>query len=139
MCFICRQTISCFYVVSESQTVAFSYKPRSGDPIAEVGSGQLVVQVRLAHGEDELGSSCQNGKEALKWLFGLKCPPDASYDDFYHEEEYPVVKYLRQPLYFEVGLLDSHDPQLELMLENCWATADQDRTSTPSWDIIVDG
>ena len=48
------------------------------------------------------------------------------------------MKYLRQPLYFEVELMQSTDPQLELILENCWATLQEDRTSLPSWDIIVD-
>lgn len=59
------------------------------------------------------------------------------YDDFYQEDEYPVTRTLRQPLYFEVGLLQSSDQRLELILDNCWATPNEDRTSTPSWDIIV--
>ncbi|XP_026196531.1 zona pellucida protein AX 1 [Anabas testudineus] len=107
-----RQTVSCFYVVNETQTVTFSYKPRSSEPAAEIGSGQLIVQMRLAQ--------------------------DSSYELFYQAEDYPVVKYLRQPLYFEVALMQSTDPQLELILENCWATLHEHRTSLPSWDIIVD-
>lgn len=67
----------------------------------------------------------------------VNCPPDELYDDFYQDDEYPVSKMLRQPLYFEVE--QSTDPRLELILENCWATADEDRGSTPSWDIIVNG
>lgn len=63
---------------------------------------------------------------------------DSSYEYFYQEQDYPVVKYLREPLYFEVAL-ESTDSKLELILENCWATTNEDRTSTPSWDIIVDG
>ncbi|XP_026175094.1 uncharacterized protein LOC113137574 [Mastacembelus armatus] len=106
-----RQTISCYYIVNQTQTIAFNYKPRNTDPAAEIGSGQFLVQMRLAH--------------------------DSSFDLFYQEEDYPVVKYLRQPLYFEVGLMHSTDPQLELILENCWATLYEDRTSQPSWDIIV--
>lgn len=46
-----RQTISCYYVVNETQTVSFSSKPRSKEPTAEIGSGRLSVQMRLAHGE----------------------------------------------------------------------------------------
>uniref|UniRef100_A0A3B4WAJ3 Zona pellucida protein AX 1 n=1 Tax=Seriola lalandi dorsalis TaxID=1841481 RepID=A0A3B4WAJ3_SERLL len=105
------QTVSCYYVVNETQTVAFSYKPRSNNPAAQIGSGQLMVQMRLAQ---------------------------SSYEHFYEAEHYPVVKYLREPLYFEVALMQSTDPQLELILENCWATLHEDRTSLPSWDIIVD-
>ncbi|XP_044025912.1 zona pellucida protein AX 1 isoform X2 [Siniperca chuatsi] len=107
-----RQTISCYYVVNETQTVAFSYSQRHADPTAEVGFGQLIVQLRLAE--------------------------DSSYNHFYQAEDYPVVKYLRQPLYFEVELMQSTDPQLALILNNCWATLHEDRTSLPSWDIIVD-
>ncbi|KAJ4928998.1 hypothetical protein JOQ06_004619 [Pogonophryne albipinna] len=107
-----RQTISCFYVVNETQTVAFSAKPRTYEPAAEIGTGQLMVQMRLAQ--------------------------DPSYELFYQAEDYPVVKYLQQPLYFEVELMHSTDPHLELIAENCWATLYEDRTSLPSWDIIVD-
>ncbi|XP_068433145.1 zona pellucida protein AX 1 [Clinocottus analis] len=108
-----RQTISCYYVVNETQTVGFLSKPRLYEPTAEIGSGQLMVQMRLAQ--------------------------DSSYEFFYQAEDYPVVKYLRQPLYFEVELVESTDPNLELILESCWATLDDDRLSLPSWDIIVDG
>uniref|UniRef100_A0A8C3ASN1 Zona pellucida protein AX 1 n=1 Tax=Cyclopterus lumpus TaxID=8103 RepID=A0A8C3ASN1_CYCLU len=107
-----RQTILCYYVVNETQTVGFSSQPRDYEPTAEIGSGQLTVQMRLAH--------------------------DSLYELFYQAEDYPVVKYLRQPLYFEVELVESTDPNLELILESCWATLDEDRSSLPSWDIIVD-
>ncbi|XP_070781644.1 zona pellucida protein AX 1 [Enoplosus armatus] len=106
-----KQTVSCYYVVNETQTVSFGYNPRLSDPIAEIGFGQLMAQMRLSH--------------------------DSSYELFYQAEDYPVVKFLRQPLYFEVELMES-DPQLELILKNCWATLNEDRTSLPSWDIIVD-
>nr|XP_040016670.1 uncharacterized protein LOC120808108 [Gasterosteus aculeatus aculeatus] len=108
-----RQTISCYYVVNETQTVAFSSKQRPYEPEVEIGFGQLMVQIRLAQ--------------------------DSSYQLFYQAEDYPVVKYLRQPLYFEVALIESTDPNLALIVEKCWATHDEDRTSLPSWDIIVDG
>ncbi|KAM3602379.1 uncharacterized protein V6R79_003008 [Siganus canaliculatus] len=108
-----KQTVSCFYTVNQTQTVAFGLKPRSNDPAAEIGSGQLMVQMRLAH--------------------------DWSYESFYQAEDYPVLKFLREPLFFEVELFFSTDPQLELILENCWATLYEDRTSLPSWDLIVNG
>uniref|UniRef100_A0AAQ4RE50 Zona pellucida protein AX 1 n=1 Tax=Gasterosteus aculeatus aculeatus TaxID=481459 RepID=A0AAQ4RE50_GASAC len=122
-----RQTISCYYVVNETQTVAVGSKQRLYEPKADISSGQLMVQIRLAQ--------------------------DSSYQLFYQAEDYPVVKYLRQPLYFEVELIESTDPNLELIVEliestdpnleliveKCWATLDEDRTSVPSWDIIVDG
>ncbi|KAM6906798.1 uncharacterized protein PEZ65_017949 [Lycodopsis pacificus] len=108
-----RQTVSCYYMVNETQTVAFSSKPRRYEPTPAIGSGQLMVQMRLAQ--------------------------DSSYGLFYQAEDYPVVKYLRQPLYFEVALIASTDPNLALIVEKCWATLYDDRMSLPLWDIIVDG
>ncbi|XP_068198933.1 zona pellucida protein AX 1 [Antennarius striatus] len=107
-----RQTISCIYAINETKAVSFSYQQRLGEPSAEIGSGRLMVEMRLAE--------------------------DSSYKLFYQAEDYPVVRYLRQPLYFEVALMESTDPQLELVLENCWATLHEERTSLPSWDLIVD-
>ncbi|MGH0190523.1 UNVERIFIED_CONTAM: hypothetical protein FKN15_047263 [Acipenser sinensis] len=63
---------------------------------------------------------------------------DSTYNDFYGAQDYPVVKYLRRPLYFEVELLYSRDPQAEWFLENCWATYSADRNSSPKWDVVVD-
>ncbi|KAH0628928.1 hypothetical protein JD844_010579 [Phrynosoma platyrhinos] len=54
------------------------------------------------------------------------------------DSEYPVIRYLREPLHFQVELLHSQDPQLELFLEDCWATATEDRNSSPQWNIVVD-
>ena len=45
---------------------------------------------------------------------------------------------MRQPDYFESALLHSANPQLELILDNCWAALQEERTSLPRWDIIVD-
>ncbi|KAL6486534.1 hypothetical protein MHYP_G00059260 [Metynnis hypsauchen] len=103
--------VSCYYMLNDTQTVTFFTNPRRYEPFAETGVGKLHVGMRLAK--------------------------DSSYSTFYMEEDYPVVKYLRAPLYFEVGLIQSTDPRLELVLENCWATADGD--STMSWDLIVNG
>ncbi|XP_054859819.1 zona pellucida sperm-binding protein 2-like [Eublepharis macularius] len=68
----------------------------------------------------------------------LKLARDVSYRDFYQDAEYPVTQYLREPLHFQVELLHSQDPQLELFLEDCWATASPDRNSSPQWNIVTD-
>ncbi|KAM6954090.1 uncharacterized protein FYW47_013047 [Aplochiton taeniatus] len=106
-----RQVVSCYYKIDQAETLMFHAKPTLNVPIAEAGKGQLIVQMRLAQ--------------------------DVSYEQFYKAEDYPVGKYLREPLYFEVELMQS-DPQIELILENCWANLREERTSLPSWDIIVD-
>lgn len=58
---------------------------------------------------------------------------------FHSVEDYPIARYLQQPLYFEVELMKSANPQLSLELENCWATLDEDRTSQPRWNLIING
>lgn len=58
---------------------------------------------------------------------------------FYHDEDYPVLKFLKQPLYFEVGMDHSKDSKMAVILENCWATLTKERNSKPRWDLIVDG
>ncbi|XP_077077146.1 zona pellucida protein AX 1 [Siphateles boraxobius] len=108
-----RVTVSCFYTLNDTQTIAFFTKPRENEPLPETGFGELHVALKLAF--------------------------DGSYNTFYAEEDYPVLQYLRSPLFFEVVLFHSHDPQIELVLENCWATLKEDRSSTPRWDLIVDG
>nr|XP_046147127.1 uncharacterized protein LOC123990565 [Oncorhynchus gorbuscha] len=107
-----RHTISCYYLLNYTKTMAFRASPRSTNPVADPGVGHLVVQIRLSQ--------------------------DGSYALFYQLADYPVEKYLRQPLYFEVELMQSTDPKIEVVLENCWATLHKDRTSLPSWDLIID-
>ncbi|NWH65169.1 ZP2 protein, partial [Geococcyx californianus] len=69
----------------------------------------------------------------------MKLFKEKSYSDLYQELEYPVVKYLREALYFEVELLQPEDARLELNLDDCWATNSQRQDSLPRWPIIING
>ncbi|KAM9703793.1 uncharacterized protein ACNS7B_002373 [Menidia menidia] len=105
--------VSCSYDISKSHAVAFNTRQRRSEPFAENSKGQLQIEMRLAS--------------------------DDSYSKFQKLEEYPIAKYLQQPLYFEVQLMKSTNPQVSLQLENCWATQDKDRNSQPRWNLIING
>uniref|UniRef100_A0A3Q2FDF0 Zona pellucida protein AX 2 n=1 Tax=Cyprinodon variegatus TaxID=28743 RepID=A0A3Q2FDF0_CYPVA len=104
--------VSCVYDIDTNQAVAFNTRPRRSEPYAENSKGQLQVVMRLAM--------------------------DESYSKFQSTEDYPIAKYLQQPLYFEVELLKSTNPLVSLELENCWATKGE-RTSQPRWNLIING
>ncbi|XP_077443991.1 uncharacterized protein LOC144064950 [Stigmatopora argus] len=105
--------VSCHYVVNTSRSVTFHTRSRRNDRYTENGKGQLQVVLRLAM--------------------------DDSYTSFYGAGDYPVSKYLQQPLFFEVALMKSNNPKVSLQLENCWATIDKKRTSKPRWNLIING
>uniref|UniRef100_W5NKT6 ZP domain-containing protein n=1 Tax=Lepisosteus oculatus TaxID=7918 RepID=W5NKT6_LEPOC len=106
-----RFLVTCYYKINDTKVVRFDTK-NNLPFVPEPALGQLVVVMTLS--------------------------VDGSYNEFYTTSDYPVVKYLRAPLYFEVRLLYSSDPQVELFLEDCWATGSADRNSFPKWDVIVD-
>uniref|UniRef100_A0A3P8YDQ7 ZP domain-containing protein n=1 Tax=Esox lucius TaxID=8010 RepID=A0A3P8YDQ7_ESOLU len=105
-------TVSCYYMINNTQSLAYHRKPCNNEPSAKTES-QLLVVMRIA--------------------------TDASYKTFHQVEEYPVVRYLRQPLHIEVELTRSTDPEVELVLDHCWATLDKDRNSKPRWNLIIKG
>ncbi|NWY07307.1 ZP1 protein, partial [Nothoprocta ornata] len=69
----------------------------------------------------------------------LRIASDESYSSYHEDSEYPLVKVLRDPIYVEVRLLQKTDPNLVLVLHQCWASPSTSATAEPQWPILVDG
>ncbi|NXF05776.1 ZP2 protein, partial [Smithornis capensis] len=103
---------ACSYAVKQTVDVQYESKKNPLPPI-KPGFGSLTLSLKLFK--------------------------DKSYSEPYEESEYPVVKYLREALYFEVELLQPKDARLDLNLDDCWATNSQSQGSLPQWPIIING
>ncbi|XP_043374891.1 zona pellucida sperm-binding protein 4-like isoform X1 [Dermochelys coriacea] len=69
----------------------------------------------------------------------LRIATEQSYGFFYEDRDYPVVKLLQDPIYVEVRILQRTDPDLVLVLHQCWATPSTNPQQQPQWPILVDG
>ncbi|CAM4430930.1 zona pellucida sperm-binding protein 4-like [Caretta caretta] len=69
----------------------------------------------------------------------LRIATDQQYSRYYVNSDYPVIKLLRDPVYMEVRILQRTDPNLALVLHQCWATPSTNPMQQPQWPILVDG
>ncbi|XP_007943214.1 zona pellucida sperm-binding protein 1 [Orycteropus afer afer] len=81
------------------------------------------------------GAVTQSGPLQLE----LRIAKDESFSSFYKEDDYPVSKLLREPVYVEVRIRQRTDPGLVLMLHQCWATPSTNPFQQPQWPILSDG
>ncbi|NXF35089.1 ZP2 protein, partial [Nyctibius bracteatus] len=102
----------CWYAIKQTVDVQYESK-KSPPPSIKPGFGSLALSLKLFK--------------------------EKSYSEPYQESAYPVVKYLREALYFEVELLQPKDARLELNLDDCWATNSQSPDSLPQWPILTNG
>ncbi|XP_005320403.2 zona pellucida sperm-binding protein 4 [Ictidomys tridecemlineatus] len=69
----------------------------------------------------------------------LQIAKDENYGSYYAAWDYPVVKLLREPIHVEVSILHRTDPNLGLLLWQCWATPSPSPQQQPQWPILVKG
>uniref|UniRef100_A0A8C4T7V7 Uncharacterized LOC114644859 n=2 Tax=Erpetoichthys calabaricus TaxID=27687 RepID=A0A8C4T7V7_ERPCA len=62
---------------------------------------------------------------------------DSTFLQEYQENEFPITKFLKEPLYVEV-YVHSSDSGLELFLKDCWGTPGPDPSNAILWPIIKD-
>ncbi|XP_043097660.1 LOW QUALITY PROTEIN: zona pellucida glycoprotein 2, like 2 [Puntigrus tetrazona] len=86
-------------------------------------NGSLKVELRLANGQ------CST----------KPCSDEDMYTSYYSEEDYPVTKVLREPVYVEVRILERTDPNLILVLDHCWATSNPESLSLPRRGLVING
>ncbi|XP_034031399.1 zona pellucida sperm-binding protein 4-like, partial [Thalassophryne amazonica] len=123
-CFFSSLLFQCHYHGVSVQTVIVA-PVLIQDPVEPAaGAGPLRVDLRLANGQCFI-KGCDEG--------------EAAYSSFYTEENYPVMKFLRDPVYVEARILGKTDPKLVLTLDHCWATSGSNPHSLPQWDLLVDG
>ncbi|KAL0966438.1 hypothetical protein UPYG_G00295320 [Umbra pygmaea] len=111
----------CKYSTNAIEALVIEVNPAAA-PVLIAALGPLRVELRLANGACDT-KGCKNESRA--------------FTSYYSQEDYPVTKVLRQPVYVEVRLLQRKDPTLVIMLDHCWATSAPSAVSMPQWELVV--
>nr|XP_033782806.1 zona pellucida sperm-binding protein 4-like [Geotrypetes seraphini] len=70
-------------------------------------------------------------------LLEMRIAKDGQYGSYYLASDYPVVKLLRDPVYLEVRIRQRTDPNLVLVLNQCWANPFTAPLQKPQWPILL--
>ncbi|NXY19238.1 ZP2 protein, partial [Atrichornis clamosus] len=120
-----RLTVLCYYQAKETLVLgAFASDPATSPPF---GSGMMVPHSNTA--------AYRRARQVLNVV--SRVSKDESFMEFY-EPNMAILKRPMEPVFLEVELKDESS-SVELYLENCWVTRSPDFSSTPRWNITVDG
>ncbi|XP_027496993.1 uncharacterized protein LOC113946207 isoform X2 [Corapipo altera] len=120
-----RLTVLCYYQAKETLVLgAFISDPVTSPPF---GSGTMGPRSNTA--------AHRRVRQALNVV--SRVSKDESFMEFY-EPSMAILKQSVEPVFLEVELKDESS-NVELYLENCWVTRSLDFSSTPRWNITVDG
>nr|XP_033805683.1 zona pellucida sperm-binding protein 4-like [Geotrypetes seraphini] len=72
-------------------------------------------------------------------LLEMRIAEDIQYSTYYKEADYPVTKFLRDPVFVEVRILQREDPNVVLVLHQCWATPTANPLHKMQWPVLVNG
>ncbi|XP_053242056.1 zona pellucida sperm-binding protein 4-like [Podarcis raffonei] len=67
----------------------------------------------------------------------LRIATNQQYSKYYANGDYPVVKLLKDSVFLEVRILQRTDPDLVLVLHECWATPSTNPLQRPQWPILM--
>uniref|UniRef100_A0A8D2IC68 Zona pellucida sperm-binding protein 4 n=1 Tax=Urocitellus parryii TaxID=9999 RepID=A0A8D2IC68_UROPR len=119
---IFRLRVSCRYSINSNtfpvNVQVFPLPP----PLAKAQPGALTLELQIAKVPSRF------------WAW-----KDENYGSYYAAWDYPVVKLLREPIHVEVSILHRTDPNLGLLLWQCWATPSPSPQQQPQWPILVKG
>lgn len=73
-----------------------------------------------------------------KFVLKLNLYPDIRFVGPYTQKDFPVMKKLRERIYFEASV-DTIDHRLTILAKNCYATPSPNRNSNPKYWIIQNG
>ncbi|KAM9733327.1 zona pellucida sperm-binding protein 4-like isoform 2-T3 [Menidia menidia] len=106
-------TVRCTFALTQMTQVGITvHQSASEYPSTLMNKGMLRTQMRFAK--------------------------DSSYRSFHSSTDPPVVSELGQPVYVEV-LVKHDDKDLELLLEDCWATPTEDPDHPLRWNLLFKG
>ncbi|MBN3308303.1 ZP4 protein, partial [Amia calva] len=109
-----KLTVQCnFTLMGSTELHVKTQKQQPGEQAVLKGEGPLQLDLRLAK--------------------------DAAYTSYYAPLDHPVVRVLQQPVFVEVRVLNREDPDLVLLLDNCWASTSDDPDDGLRWDLLEKG